>query len=144
MPSLIRVFAVGLKKAKILSYPLSAWRRLIRLGGCSGWSESLPGAHAIFVGFVIVWLIFCFILEHHRDLCKQTQFQGDCDTLRIWQVSIVRPRNINVLFPETSRWFLGSVGRQIVFCFFFGNIFCKKMCENHSKYPKNRRKILST
>ena len=42
-PSLIRVFAVRMKKAWVLSYPLSAQRRLIRLGGCLGWSESLLG-----------------------------------------------------------------------------------------------------
>ena len=46
-PSLIRVFAVRLKKARILSYPLSARRRLIRMGGCQGWSESSLGTHAI-------------------------------------------------------------------------------------------------
>ena len=39
-PSLIRVFAVRMKKAWALSYPVSAERRLIRLGGCPGWSES--------------------------------------------------------------------------------------------------------
>ena len=39
-PSLIRVLAVCMKKAWVLSYPLSAQRRLIRLGGCPGWSES--------------------------------------------------------------------------------------------------------
>ena len=38
-PSLIRVFAVRMKKAWVLSYPLSAQRRLIRLVGCPGWSE---------------------------------------------------------------------------------------------------------
>ena len=37
-PSLIRVFAVRMKKAWILSYPLSAQWRLVRLGGCTGWS----------------------------------------------------------------------------------------------------------
>ena len=46
-PSLIRVFAVLMKKVWALSYPLSAQRRLIRLGGCPGWSESSLGAHAI-------------------------------------------------------------------------------------------------
>ena len=47
-PSLIRVFAVHMKKAWVLSYPLSEQRRLlIRLGGCPCWSESLLGAHAI-------------------------------------------------------------------------------------------------
>ena len=34
-PSLIRVFAVRLKKARILSYPLSAKRRL-----CSDWADT--------------------------------------------------------------------------------------------------------
>ena len=40
------VFAVRMKKHRVLSYPLSAQRRLIRLGGCQGWSESLLGAHS--------------------------------------------------------------------------------------------------
>ena len=43
-PSLIRVFAVRMKKAWVLSYPLSAQRRLI--GGCPGWSESALGAQS--------------------------------------------------------------------------------------------------
>ena len=43
--SLIRVFAVRMKKHWVLSYPLSAQRRLIRLGRCRlgwfpGWPES--------------------------------------------------------------------------------------------------------
>ena len=46
-PSLIRVFAFRMKKARILSYPLSAQRRLFRLGECPGWSESSLGAHVI-------------------------------------------------------------------------------------------------
>ena len=45
-PSLIRVFAVCMKKAWVLSYTLSAQRRLIRLGECPGWSESSLGAHS--------------------------------------------------------------------------------------------------
>ena len=43
-PGLINVFVVRMKKAWVLSYPLSAQRRLIRLGGCPGWSESSLGA----------------------------------------------------------------------------------------------------
>ena len=43
---LIRVFAVRMKKAWVLSYPLSAQRRLIRLSGCPGWSESSLGAQS--------------------------------------------------------------------------------------------------
>ena len=41
-PSLIRVFAVRMKKAWVLRYPLSAQRILIRLGG----SKSSLGAHS--------------------------------------------------------------------------------------------------
>ena len=54
--SLIRVFTVRMKKARVLSYPLSAQQRLIRLGGCPGCSESSLGAQS-FVGFVVSWLI---------------------------------------------------------------------------------------
>ena len=42
--SLIRVFPVCMKKAWALSYPVSTQQRLIRLGRCPGWSESLLGA----------------------------------------------------------------------------------------------------
>ena len=35
-PSLIRVFAVRMKKAWVLTYPLNAYRRLIRLDGRPG------------------------------------------------------------------------------------------------------------
>ena len=38
------VFTVRMKKVWFLSYPLSAQRRLIRLGQCPGWSESSLGA----------------------------------------------------------------------------------------------------
>ena len=52
-PSLIRVFAVRLKKAWVLSYPLSAQRRL-----WSHWADaqadlSLRWVHTHFVGFVM-------------------------------------------------------------------------------------------
>ena len=46
MSSMISVFAVRIKKAWVLSYPLSAHRRLIRLGGRPGWSESSLGAQS--------------------------------------------------------------------------------------------------
>ena len=55
-PSLIRVFAVRMKKPWILSYPLSAQWRL-----WSDWADvqadlSLRWAHSHFVGFVVSWL----------------------------------------------------------------------------------------
>ena len=56
-PSLIRVFAVRMKKAWVLSKPLSAgqwlWSDWVDV---KGWSESSLGARH-FVGFVILWLI---------------------------------------------------------------------------------------
>ena len=55
-PSLTRIFAVRMKKAWVLSYPLSAQRRL-----WSDWADaqadlSLRWAHTHFVGFVMSWL----------------------------------------------------------------------------------------
>ena len=50
-PCLIKVFAVRMKKAWVRSYPLSAQRRLMRLGGCQGWG--LRWVHSHFVGFVM-------------------------------------------------------------------------------------------
>ena len=41
------VFTVRMNKAWVLSYPLSAQRRLIRLGGCLGLSESSLGTQVI-------------------------------------------------------------------------------------------------
>ena len=51
-PSLIRVFAVHMKKARVLSYPMSAQRIL----WCPGWSESSLGAHTF------CW--FCHVAAH--------------------------------------------------------------------------------
>ena len=47
-PSLIRVFIVRMKKAWVLSYPLSAQQRLWSdwADGCPGWSESSLGAQS--------------------------------------------------------------------------------------------------
>ena len=58
LPSLIRVFAVRMKKTVVLSYPLSTERRL-----WSDWAGdqadlSLRWAHSHFVEFVISWLGF--------------------------------------------------------------------------------------
>ena len=70
-PSLIRVFSVRMKKVKVLSYPLSAQRRL-----WSDWVDaqadlSLRWAHTHFVGFVmsqLYWFcpIFFWFLWHTR------------------------------------------------------------------------------
>ena len=64
MPRLIWVFAVHMKKAWVLSYPLSAQR----LGGCPGWSESLLAAQSF------CW--FCHATAHfvsvHNCMYLQT------------------------------------------------------------------------
>ena len=57
-PSLIRVFAVHMKKAWVLSYPLSAQRRLWSVWADAQADLSLCWAHTHFVGFVMSWLIF--------------------------------------------------------------------------------------
>ena len=70
LSSLIRVFAVRMKKSWVLSYPLSTQRRLrsawasaqsdlsLRcvLSGCPGWSESSLGAHS--------FCLFCHVAAH--------------------------------------------------------------------------------
>ena len=55
-PSLIRVFAVHMKKPWALSYSLSAAKNLIRFGGCPGWSESSLCAYSF------CW--FCYVAAH--------------------------------------------------------------------------------
>ena len=48
------VFTVCMKKAWVLSNPLSGKQRLIRLSGCPSWSVFAGRSH--FVGFVMRWL----------------------------------------------------------------------------------------
>ena len=48
------VFTVRMKKPWVLSYPLNAQWRLIRLCRCAGWFESSMGAHAIIL--VLSWI----------------------------------------------------------------------------------------
>ena len=64
-PSLIRVFAVRMEKPWVFSYPLSTQRRLIRLGGCPGWSESSLGARSF------CW--FCHIAAQIRWLLSKVR-----------------------------------------------------------------------
>ena len=73
-----RVFAVRMKKAWVLSYPLSAQRRL-----WSDWADaqadlSLRWAHTHFVGFVMSWLC-CVWEQPHRLACAFA--------LPMWEVS---------------------------------------------------------
>ena len=64
-PSLIRVFAGRMKKAWVLSYPLSAQRRLWSDWAAAQADLSLRWAHSHIVGFVMRWLICLFVLEFY-------------------------------------------------------------------------------
>ena len=96
-PSLIRIFAVRMKKAWVLSYPLSAQRRF-----GSDWADlSLRWAHTHFVGFVMSWLN-CLCAIHvfqcvklytgTRHICltlvKHRGIWGNMDRWGIWTTSI--------------------------------------------------------
>ena len=63
--SQIKVFAVRLKKAWVLSYPLSAQWRLIRLGGCPGWSESSLGIQS-----------FCWFCHAAAQICSSAYHEN--------------------------------------------------------------------
>ena len=52
--SLIRVFAVRIKKQWVLGYPLSVQRTRIRLGVCPGWSEYSLGTQVVSFLFFFV------------------------------------------------------------------------------------------
>ena len=74
-PSLIRTFAVRMKKAWVLSYPLSAQRRL-----WSDWVDaqadlSLRWAHTHFVGFVTRQLILYNCFKDLAFICWKNKHQ---------------------------------------------------------------------
>ena len=56
-------FTVRMKKPWFFSFPLSGQWRLIRLGGCPGWSESSLGAHVI-CWFCYAAALFTVVLVH--------------------------------------------------------------------------------
>ena len=75
-PSLIRVFAVRMKKAWVLSYPLSAQRRLR-----SDWADaqvdlSLCWAHTHSVGFVMLQLIFSCYIWNSKTVASYSSWAG--------------------------------------------------------------------
>ena len=80
----IRVFTVRMKKAWFLTYPLSAQQRLIRLGGCPGWSESLLSAKVILLvlscGGSFGKLICNYALNKFVHSVYQIPLEHDSDT----------------------------------------------------------------
>ena len=94
-PSLIRVFTVRMKKAWVLSYPLSAQRRL-----WSDWADaqadlSLHWVHTHFVGFVIRRLICHFVICSCRLLCVSASW--GYNTISRW-------KRYDALISETSKF----------------------------------------
>ena len=101
-PSLIRVFAVRMKKAWVLSYPLSAQRRL-----WSDWADAqadlrLHWTLTHFVGFVMSQLMcascihMCFISESNL-----------CTTISIFKFESVLDQSFkitNALTPTKKSW----------------------------------------
>ena len=84
------VFAVRMKKAWVLSYPISAQRRLwsdwaelpnkrtaktlIRLGGCPGWSESSLGAQSLcWFCHVAAHIILVIRVFYNRSICIEQE-----------------------------------------------------------------------
>ena len=69
-PRLMRVFAVRMKKACVLSYPMIAQR-----SGCPGWSDSSLGAHAIVLVLSLGGSsVFSYGQRHHLLwLCLQNR-----------------------------------------------------------------------
>ena len=106
-PSLIRVFAVHMKKAWVLSYPLSAHQRLWSDWAGAQAALSLRWAHSHIVGFVRSWLKSVQLTVFPTFLCQKTSlywpdvlsslFLGlhSCETRpRIWTVITVNFLNI--------------------------------------------------
>ena len=74
-PSLIRLFAVCIKKPWALSYPLSAQRRLIRLGRCLGCSESSLGPQVILLDVSCCGSnLWC--LKHKQNINEHFHWSG--------------------------------------------------------------------
>ena len=72
-PSLNRVFAVRMKKAWVLSYPLSAQRRLWSYWADAQVGLSLRWAHTHFDGFVMLWLkLSCLYILKDKEALKMT------------------------------------------------------------------------
>ena len=71
-------FAVRMKKDWVLSYPYSTQRRLIRLGGCQGWSE-FSLAHRSFCWFChAVAHLFLVIHARLNHVCQPINSEAPC------------------------------------------------------------------
>ena len=93
LPCRIRAFAVRMKKAWVLSYPLSAQRKLWTDWADAQVALSLRWGHTHFVGFVMRRLIFNF--KSDRKIPYTVGW------LSVWQV------NLSVIFKHLQQWIIG-------------------------------------
>ena len=87
------VFSARKKNAWVISYPMSAHLRLIRLGRCPGWSESLLEAHSF------CW--FCHVAAqlYNTALTTTTQlikFTTSLTTKQSFNKHIIPPTQISL------------------------------------------------
>ena len=133
-PSLIRVFAVRMKKAWVLSYPLSAQWRL-----WSDWEDaqadlSLCWAHSHFVGFVVMRLIFI------RPCAPTLKNIFDCDLWpSSWQARHCPPRSYFCNLPDIyDAWnvIIWEYARAVIKHLFHGINICQNTQKKlkHSAY----------
>ena len=122
-PSLIRVFAVRMKKALVLSYPLSA-----QWGLWSDWADAqadLRWAHSHFVGFVMSRLISIIrVLD-----------------VTIWELKQIVKRPNLAYKDQTFRFHVLKTHRSVNLQFesnFFHRNFIKVHCSTHRKRLKLR------
>ena len=110
-PSLIRVFAARMKKAWVLSYPLSSQSRL-----WSDWADaqadlSLRWAHSHFVGFDMRWLIYTSFMPRSCDLYFGLEVAGKIQPLllsgwNLWWTSWAYRHLVNFVWKSKEKqWF---------------------------------------
>ena len=98
-----------MKRLWVLSYPLSVQRRLIRLGGCPGWSEYSLGAQVNLLvlsccGSVI---ISKFILEQYKYLLRlKSQLDFIQYISHTWE-------NMSHLMTKPTKWHVCPATTQI-------------------------------
>ena len=122
LPSLIRVFAVRMKKPWVLSYPLSAQRRLWLDWADAQADLSLRWTHTHFVGFVMSWLIYR--IRSFRQRALSLVLLKGFPYAYMYAISSL----CQSMRSEKFKWdFLP----KHLYDFFLRGIFCR----NGSKYP---------
>ena len=111
-PSLIRVFAVRMKKPWVLSYPLSAQQRLWQTGRTPRliWVFAWRTCH--FVGFLMTWLNFNLSLGTAKPLGWNVRPAKT--RIRIYQLVLPRwsSQSLTILIISTRAFAKSSLARQ--------------------------------